>query len=82
MKPTHRDYERKRQEVLDLLYTMIDELEHNPSLRRRRGLLYDAMESIANLPLTMLEGVIKRIAMPGIEKWLERLRKRWEKFIG
>ena len=35
MKPTHKEYEQRRQELLNLLYTMVDELEHNPSLRRR-----------------------------------------------
>ena len=79
MKPTRRDYERKRREVLDLLYTMIDELEHNPSLRRRKGFPFDILESSANKLVDMLDAAIKRIAMPGIERWLEKLRKRWEK---
>ena len=32
MKPTHKEYEQRRQELLNLLYTMVDELEHNPTL--------------------------------------------------
>ena len=82
MKPTRKAYERNRSELLDLLYTMIDELERNPSLRRRKGFPFDALESIVNLPLTVFEAVVNRLAMPGIERWLERLRKRWEKFVG
>ena len=82
MKPTRRDYERKRREVLDLLYTMIDELENNPSLRRRKGFPFDILESSANKLLEMLGAIVNRLAMPGIERQLERLRKRWEKFVG
>ena len=46
MKHTRKEYEQQRQELLDLLYTMVDELEHNPSLRRRRpGFPFDMLES-------------------------------------
>ena len=79
MKPTRKEYEHNRRELLDLLYTMIDELERNPSFRRRKGFPFDALESSANLLLSMLEAVINRLAMPRIERQLERLRKRWER---
>ena len=80
MKPTRKEYDRNRRELLDLLYTMIDELERNPSIRRRKGFPFDALESSANLLLNTLEGVVNRLALPRIERQLERLRKRWEAF--
>ena len=80
MKPTRKEYDRNRRELLDLLYTMIDELERNPSIRRRKGFPFDALESSANLLLNMLEAVVNRLALPRIERQLERLRKRWEAF--
>jgi hypothetical protein len=82
MKPTLKEYERSRRQLLDLLYTMTDELERNPSLRRRKGFPFDVLESIVNLPLTLFEAVVNRLAMPVIERQLEWLRKRWEKFVG
>ena len=77
MKPTRKEYEHNRRELLDLLYTMIDELEGGPSLRRRKGFPFDALESSANALLNLLEGAVNRLALPRIERLLERLRKHW-----
>lgn len=83
MKPTHKEYEQRRQELLNLLYTMVDELEHNPSLRHRRaGFPFDVLESIVYQMLTALEGAVNRWAVPGIEKRLEWLKERWERLRG
>jgi hypothetical protein len=80
MKPTRKEYEQRRQELLNLLYTMVDELEHNPTLHRRKaGLPFDMLESIVYQMLTALEGAVNRWAVPGIEKRLEWLKERWER---
>ena len=80
MKSTRKEYEQRRQELLNLLYTMVDELEHNPTLRRRRaGFPFDMLESIVYQMLAGLEGAVNRWAVPGIEKRLGWLKERWER---
>ena len=80
MKSTRREYEKQRQELLHLLYNMVDELEHNPSLHRRKGgFPFDMLESSIYQILSALEGAINRWALPMIERRLEWLRERWER---
>ena len=80
MKDKRKEYDQQRKELLDVLYTMVDELEHNPALRRRRpGFPLDLLESGVYQVLAVLEGAVKRWAMPAIERRLEWLRVRWER---
>jgi len=80
MKSTRKEYNQSRKELLDLLYTMVDELEHNPSLRRRKpGFPFDVLESGIYQVISALDGAVKRWAMPAIERRLEWLRVRWER---
>ena len=80
MKSTRKEYNQSRKELLDLLYTMVDELEHNPSLRRRKpGFPFDVLESAIYRVLSALEGAVKRWVLPVFERRLEWLRVRWDR---
>ena len=75
-----KEYNQSRQELLSLLYNMVDELEHNPALRRRGpGFPFDLLESGIYQVFSALEGAVRHWALPVLESRLEWLRVRWDR---
>ena len=75
MKVTRTEYERQRRELLQLLYQTIAELEPKPT-----RFPFSLLQGGANQLLDGAVGFVDGRVMPHIERYLERMRKRWEQW--
>ena len=70
-----KDREAQRQQLIHMLYSMIDELEH-PSIRRLdSGFPFNILEKSAYASLDGLQWIVEQKVVPRIEKQLERFRR-------
>jgi hypothetical protein len=76
LKINQKQAEQQRRELLDLLYTMIEELENNPSMRRREsGFFFSWLVGGISKTLDGLEGLVAKKVVPLIEKQLDRWKR-------
>ena len=75
MSGTFKDREVQRQQLIYMLYSMIDELEHPSKRRRDSGFPFNILEKSAYAVLDGLQLIVETMMVPWIEKQLERFRR-------
>ena len=75
MSQADKDREAQRQDLISLLYSMIDELEHPSKRRLYSGFPFNILEKSAHAGLDGLQWIVETKVVPRIEKRLERFRR-------
>ena len=75
MSRADKNREAQRQELINLIYSMIDELEDPSKRRLYSGFPFNILEKSAHAGLDGLQWVFETKVVPGIEKRLERFRR-------
>ena len=70
-----KDREVQRQQLINMLYSMIEELEHPSNRRLDSGFPFNILEKSAYAGLDGLQWIVEQKVVPRIEKQLERLRR-------
>jgi hypothetical protein len=75
MPGTVKDRELQRQQLIHMLYSMIDELEHPSKRRLDSGFPFNILEKSAYAGLDGLQWIIETMVVPRIENRLECFRR-------
>ena len=70
-----KDRKAQRQQLIYMLYGMIEELEHPSKRRLDSGFPFNILEKSAYAGLDGLQWIVETMVVPRIEKQLERFKR-------
>jgi len=70
-----KDRKAQRQQLIYMLYSMIDELEHPTKRRLESDFPFNILEKSAYAGLDGLQWIVETMVVPRIEMQLERFRR-------
>jgi hypothetical protein len=76
MNTPSQEFDRERRKLLDLLYTVIDDLEAYPGIRKRSsGFPFSILERSVGKAIDVIQGAVDQRIVPWVVKHLKRFRR-------